>query len=172
MLDAVTHGCIPVVIQDESEMFLEGAFTEAGLPLDYASFSLRLMESDLPRLVKVLRAVPPARIRELRRAALWARDYFVYKDMYNPSASSRTELLGAGRPGQDAFLLITLALEGRARSLGKLIDAPDWRQRNLKLLGWGAAASTVEGVAGRVSEAAADAADKLDAVTPALSGPG
>ena len=40
-------------------MFLEGAFTEAGLPgFDYASFSLRLMEADLPNLVKVLRAVP------------------------------------------------------------------------------------------------------------------
>jgi len=152
----VTHGCIPVVIQDESEMFLEGAFTEAGLPLDYASFSLRLAEAELPRLVQMLRAVPAARIRELRRAALWARDYFVYKDMYNPSAGSRTELLSAGRPRQDAFLLITLALEGRARALGKLVDVPDWRQRNLKLLGWGAAGS----------EAAADAADRAEAAAP------
>ena len=165
MLDAVTHGCIPVVIQDESEMFLEGAFTDAGLPsFDYASFSLRLMEADLPRLVKVLRAVPAARIQELRRAALWARDYFVYKDMYNPSASSRTELLAAGRPRQDAFLLITLALEGRARSLGKLVDVPDWRKRNLELLGWGAPASTADDVA--VGEAAAAAADRADAAAP------
>ena len=75
-----------------------------------------------------LRAVSPEKIVKLRRAALWARltycvqghahlappinptsliplpdscqvrDYFVYKDMYNPSASSRTELLAAGRP--------------------------------------------------------------------------
>ena len=29
MLDAVVHGCIPVVIEDESLMFFEGAFAEA-----------------------------------------------------------------------------------------------------------------------------------------------
>ena len=153
-------------------MFLEGAFTEAGLPgFDYASFSLRLMEADLPDLVKVLRAVPRRRIEELRRAVLWARDYFVYKDMYNPSASSRAELLSAGRPRQDAFLLIALALEGRARALGKLVDVPEWRQRNRELLGWGAdgllgagvvgRGSTADGVAG--SQAAAGAADRADA---------
>ena len=50
-------------------MFLEGAFTEAGLPgFDYASFSLRLMEADLLNLVKVLRAVPRGRGAAPRRA--------------------------------------------------------------------------------------------------------
>lgn len=33
VLDAVTHGCIPVVVQDESEMFFEGAFAGAPTPL-------------------------------------------------------------------------------------------------------------------------------------------
>ena len=118
-------------------MFLEGAFTEAGLPgFDYASFSLRLMEADLPDLVKVLRAVPRRRIEELRRAALWARDYFVYKDMYSPDADERRELLKAGRPNQDAFLLLAMALEARARDLGRLPANPAaWRPRNRRLLG-------------------------------------
>jgi len=127
---------IPVVVQDESEMFFEGAFTEAGLPLDYANFSLRFGEAELPQLVKRLRAISPERILELRRAALWVRDYFVYKDMYNPSASRRADLLATGRQRQDAFLLLALALEGRARALGKLRDTPDWRERNLRLLGF------------------------------------
>jgi len=116
VLDAVTHGCIPVVVQDESEMFFEGAFTEAGLPLDYANFSLRFGEAELPQLVKRLRAISPERILELRRAALWVRDYFVYKDMYNPSREERRQLLDMGRPGQDAFLLLARTLEARARA--------------------------------------------------------
>ena len=75
-----------------------------------------------------------AHARLVRRAVLWVRDYFIYKDMYNPSASHRAELLGTGRKNQDAFLLLALALEGRARALGKLKDGPGWRERNLKLL--------------------------------------
>ena len=42
----------------------------------------------------------------------------------------------AGRPGQDAFLLLALALEQRARELGRLREPETtWRQRNLRLLG-------------------------------------
>ena len=119
----------------------------------------------------ILRAVPPAKVAAMQRAVLWVRDYFVYKDMYNPSASSRAELLSAGRPRQDAFLLIALALEGRARALGKLVDVPEWRQRNRELLGWGADGLLGAGVAGRGStadggagsQAAAAAADRADA---------
>jgi hypothetical protein len=135
VLDAVVHGCIPVVIQDESDMFLESAFHDAGLPFDYADFSIRLAEAELPDLVKVLRAVPPAAVERMRKLVLWVRDYFIYKDMYNPSAPSRRELTSAGRPGQDAFLLITLALEARARALGKLVEPETtWRARNAALL--------------------------------------
>ena len=42
--------------------------------------------------------------------------------MYSPDADERRELLKAGRPNQDAFLLLALALEARARSLGRLQD--------------------------------------------------
>jgi hypothetical protein len=31
VLDGIIHGCIPVILQDESEMFLEGAFPDAGM---------------------------------------------------------------------------------------------------------------------------------------------
>ena len=137
VLDAVVHGCIPVVIQDESEMFLEGFFKAAGLPIDYDDFSVRLLEADLPDLVARLKAVPRRRIARMRRVVLWVRDYFIYKDMYNPNAKERAELTGAGRPGQDAFLLTALALEARARELGRLPPESDaeWRTRNTKLLG-------------------------------------
>ena len=117
-------------------MFFEGAFHAAGLPLDYRNFSVRVAEQQLPRLVTRLRAVPPAAVAALQRNALWVRDYFVYKDMYNPSAKYRKELLNAGRPEQDAFLLLTLALEHRARKLGRLREPEKvWRGRNLRLLG-------------------------------------
>ena len=50
----------------------------------------------------------------------------------------------AGRVGQDAFLLLTLALEARARALGALPaePRPAWVARNAKLLG--AAGATAE----------------------------
>ena len=102
----------------------------------YANFSIRLAEAELPLLVQKLKQVPPAQIARLRAAALWVRDYFIYKDMYNPSAGNRKELLGIGRPRQDAFLLLALALEARARNLGKLKDVPNWRERNRALLGF------------------------------------
>ena len=60
----------------------------------------------------------------VQRAVLWVRDYFVYKDMYNPNADDRAELLASGRRGQDAFLLLTKALEARARALGRLRSPP------------------------------------------------
>ena len=144
VLDGITHGCIPVVIQDESEMFFEGSFADAGLPIDYANFSIRLSEAELPQLVQRLRAVPPERVVALRRAGLWVRDYFIYKDMFNPKADERRGLLATGRPKQDAFLLLALALESRARTLGKLRDAPNWRERNRALLGYGARADATD----------------------------
>ena len=116
-------------------MFLEGAFAAAGLPIDYADFSVRLLEAELPLLVRKLRAISPAEIVRMRRRVLWVRDYFVYKDMYQPDASERRELLEAGRPGQDAFLLLTLALEARARALDRLPEPEAvWRSRNRRLL--------------------------------------
>ena len=51
-------------------------------------------------------------------------------------ADERRELLKAGRPNQDAFLLLAMALEARARDLGRLPANPAaWRPRNRRLLG-------------------------------------
>ena len=40
VVDGIVHGCIPVILQDESYMFYEGAFKDVGLPVDYADFSV------------------------------------------------------------------------------------------------------------------------------------
>jgi hypothetical protein len=50
----------------------------------------------------------------MHKATLQVRDFFVYKDMYNPDVADRRQLLQSGRPGRDAFLLLTAALEARA----------------------------------------------------------
>ncbi len=64
------------------------------------------------------------------------RDYFVYKDAYAPYTYQRKALLETGRRGQDAFLLLALALEARARSLGKLVEPQErWLLRNRALMG-------------------------------------
>ena len=71
VLDALVHGCIPVIVQDESDMFFEGAFREAGLAIEYADFSVRLAEAQLPQLVQMLLDIPRERVVALRRTALW-----------------------------------------------------------------------------------------------------
>ena len=63
------------------------------------------------------------------------RDYFVYKDAYAPYAYQRKTLQGTGRRGQDAFLLLVLALEARARRIGKLVEPRErWLERNRALM--------------------------------------
>ena len=136
VVDAIIHGCIPVIVEDESHMFWESALAEVGLGVDYADFSLRLPEVRLPQLIMTLRAVSAARVRSMRALCMKLRDYFIYKDMYNPEAAHRMQLLATGRRGQDGFLLLALALEARARSLGKLpADDASWLPRNRRLLG-------------------------------------
>lgn len=134
VLDGVIHGCIPVVIQDDSEMFFEGAFEIAGMGIDYDDFSVRVAEADLLNLAKILKAIPQERVRTLHANTLIVRDYFVYKDMYNPNIHIRRKLLKEGRAKQDAFLLLTLNLEARARDLGKL-PRKGWRHRTKKMMG-------------------------------------
>jgi len=136
VLDAVVHGCVPVIVQDESAMFFEGAFSLAGAPeLEYSSFSLRLPEAELPRVLEALDAVAAPRLRAMQAAALRVRDYFVYKDVYAPYRYERKALLATGRPRQDGFLLLALALEARARQLGKLPpQTEEGRRRNRALL--------------------------------------
>lgn len=51
MEDAVLHGCIPVVIADGVEAVLESV-------LDLDAFALRLPQSEVPNILKILQAVP------------------------------------------------------------------------------------------------------------------
>ena len=57
--DAVTNGCVPVIIQDEVLVALEGW-------LDVAKFSLRVARKDIPRLMHILRAVPHHEVARLK----------------------------------------------------------------------------------------------------------
>ena len=100
-------------------MFFEGALGAAGLP-DYDAFSVRIHESQLHTLLPVLDAISAPRVSAMRAAGRRVRDYFVYKDMYNPDAADRAALLSSGERGADAFGMIARALERRARRLGKL----------------------------------------------------
>lgn len=82
--------------------------------IDYDDFSVRIPEAQLPRLLEHLSSIPADRVDRMHKATLQVRDFFVYKDMYNPDVADRRQLLQSGRPGRDAFLLLTAALEARA----------------------------------------------------------
>ena len=68
MEDAVLHGCIPVILQDEIHTPWESV-------LDAAAFSLRVSRVEMPSLLQTLRAVPPERVARMQRAlaAVWPR---------------------------------------------------------------------------------------------------
>eukprot|EP00965_Chrysotila_dentata_P092671 3058912-Pleurochrysis_carterae.AAC.1 len=119
-------------------MFFEGQFSAAGLDLDYsdfsvrrhacrflkqrvlnsltAAFAVRIAEKDLPQMVQRLKAISTPRVRQMQRNVRAVADFFVYKDMYNPSRKDRHWLLQKGEP-HDAFYLIAKALERRASQL-------------------------------------------------------
>lgn len=122
VLDAVVHGCIPVIVQDDSHMFFEGVFKAAGFGFDYEDFSVRIAEAEQHKMLDRLSAISLQKIGRMQQLILRIRDFFVYKDMYNPNSPDRHSLLGMGQPGYDAFLLLTKALEVKARATG--IDIP------------------------------------------------
>ena len=68
MEDAVLHGCIPVILQDGIETPWEGV-------LDARAYSLRVKRDDMPRLLDILRAVPPAEVARMQAALrrVWPR---------------------------------------------------------------------------------------------------
>ncbi|GFR44305.1 hypothetical protein Agub_g5517 [Astrephomene gubernaculifera] len=70
---AMTHACVPVIIQDQVYQPYE---SEGVLP--YHEFSLRLGRADIPNIVHILRSVTPERMKAMRlamanyyRAFLW-----------------------------------------------------------------------------------------------------
>lgn len=58
--DAVTSGCIPVIIQDNIYVPFEGW-------LDVSSIAIRVAEADIERLHEIIDSVSPERIAELSR---------------------------------------------------------------------------------------------------------
>ncbi|EFJ53243.1 acetylglucosaminyltransferase [Volvox carteri f. nagariensis] len=71
LIHAITHACIPVIIQDKVRQPFEDI-------LHYPDFSVRVSKAELPRLVEILRAVPePDLLRMIKensrvyRAFLW-----------------------------------------------------------------------------------------------------
>ena len=59
MEDATLGGCIPVIVQDDVLVAWEGW-------LDVSQFSVRIAREDAPRIVDILRAIPPERRARLR----------------------------------------------------------------------------------------------------------
>lgn len=53
------HGCIPVVVQD-------GVSPPFHPHLDWASFSVRIAEADIPNTPDILLSIPPERVQELQ----------------------------------------------------------------------------------------------------------
>lgn len=54
--DAMTHGCIPVIIFDEVHAALESI-------IDFDSFSVRIKEADVDRILDILQAIPERQVR-------------------------------------------------------------------------------------------------------------
>lgn len=68
MEDAMLHGCVPVIIQDQVHVPFESL-------LDMERFSLRLPQSALTQVLATVQAVTPERLQELQAgvAKLWHR---------------------------------------------------------------------------------------------------
>ena len=67
-VDAILHGCIPVVVMDNVEEAFESV-------LDYKQFSLRINESDIERTPDILRSIPDSLVLQMQRslAKVWQR---------------------------------------------------------------------------------------------------
>ena len=118
--EPVIHGCIPVIIMPDIHVQLEGV-------LNMSAFSVRIPRADLPRIVKILQAIPPATIQAMQAemAKIWER--FTYSGLFKrelqlqllpPDALTKSRV---GAPPDDQRAKVFTKLEGRLRGL----DAPD-----------------------------------------------
>ena len=73
--EPVIHGCIPVIVMPGIHVQLEGV-------LNITRFTIRIERDQLPRLVDILRAIPPSRVAELQAelAKVWER--FTYSALF------------------------------------------------------------------------------------------
>lgn len=80
LFDAIVSGCIPVIVSDELELPFEGI-------LDYRKIALFVSSSDatqLGYLLKFLRGISPAQIREMRRNLVQYSRHFLYSSPAQP----------------------------------------------------------------------------------------
>lgn len=75
LVEAVTFGCVPVIVQD----YVYQPFEDF---LPYEEFAVRLPVSDIPRMIEVLRSYTEQDMARMRaalarhfRAFLWDREY-------------------------------------------------------------------------------------------------
>ncbi|PNH08222.1 putative glucuronoxylan glucuronosyltransferase F8H [Tetrabaena socialis] len=66
--DSILHGCIPVIIMDGVQAVFETI-------LDLPSFSIRIAQKDMTRIIEILKAVPEERIKAMQDnlARVWQR---------------------------------------------------------------------------------------------------
>ena len=101
--DAVLQGCLPVILQDGIYAPWEGT-------LDLPSFALRVRRDDMPRLLDILRAVPPERVAQMQAALRRAWPRYTY--LGNALAEHRRRpgvLLGSNAPPPEPEVLDGLA---------------------------------------------------------------
>ena len=67
-VDAVLHGCIPVVVMDNVEEAFESI-------LDHKQYIIRINESDIERTPEILRSIPDSLVLQMQRslAKVWHR---------------------------------------------------------------------------------------------------
>lgn len=137
--ESIAQGCVPLIIQDDptTNTSVDSAYAEL---LPYDRFSLRLYQSDIPRLESLLRAVPLARWRQLRKglACVWSRILWLHPDNEAPGAqvsveeSKRATTTSLGRESgleeHDAWHALLETLRRRAL-LRRGVKPPvfDWR---------------------------------------------
>ena len=101
--EPLIHGCIPVIIMPGIHVQLEGV-------VNVNAFSIRLERPDLPHLVQILRAVPPATIKKMQAEArrIWTR-YTYSGNFEDRGAAVKSVVLG----GADAVHTFVEALRTR-----------------------------------------------------------
>lgn len=121
--ESVAQGCVPLIIQDEpvSNTSVDQAFASL---LPWHRFSLRLQQSDIPHLPRLLDSFPDSQWRELRRnlACAWPRVLWLQPDNEAPGMQSAAESRRAdatAKLGQQAFLSGFDAFESLMHTFGR-----------------------------------------------------
>ncbi|KAK3266060.1 hypothetical protein CYMTET_25293 [Cymbomonas tetramitiformis] len=108
MTQAVLHGCVPVIIQD-------GILQPWEEILPYQNFTVRVSESDIPKLPELLEAIHPARLAQMQDELACAAPHFLWSSVFG-------SIFGEGAD-QDAFATLMWLLNQRRLQRKPLTDA-------------------------------------------------